>query len=188
MADFDFDEVARWSRAAQGKTLSRRQDADLSFVNESEIGGNDLLLDTCVYIDQMQGRTPEIVETLIEVRQANHSTVAIQELMHTVGVLDPSDPRTASVVAEIRTHVMAMRPHRTFAPEPDVLGKAAMLSGIICHQQHYGADNKLRVLMDCVLFIQALKLGFTVLTANIGDFDLLLQLVPGGRVLFYRRN
>ncbi len=186
MADFDFDEVVRWSRTAQGKALSRRQDADLPFVNESGIGGNDLLLDTCVYIDQMQDRTPEILETLIEVRQTNHSTVAIQELMHTVGVLDPGDPRTASVVDEIRTHIQAMRPHRTFAPDPDVLGKAAMLSGIICRQQHYGGDSKLRALMDCVLFVQALKLGFTVLTGNIGDFDLLLQLVPAGRVLFYR--
>lgn len=188
MADFDFDEVARWSRGAQRKTLSRRQDADLPFVDESEIGGSDLLLDTCVYIDQMQGKAPGILEMLIEGRQVNHSTVAVQELMHTVGVLDPSDPRTAGVVAEIRKHVMAMRPHRTFAPEPDVLGKAAMLSGIICRQQHYGGDSKLRALMDCVLFIQALKLGFTVLTANIGDFDLLLQLVPAGRVLFYRRK
>jgi hypothetical protein len=32
------------------------------------------------------------------------------------------------------------------------------------------------------------KLAFTVLTANIGDFDLLLQLQPAGRVLFYRRK
>lgn len=36
------------------------------------------------------------------------------------------------------------------------------------------------------LFLQAQKLGFTVLTANIADFDYLLQLVPTGRVLFYR--
>lgn len=188
MADFDFDDAVRWTRPAQGKMLVRRDDADLPFVEADEIGGNDLLLDTCVYIDQMQSKAPEVLEALIEGRQVNHSTVAIQELMHTVGVLDPNDARTAGVVAEIRTHIKAMRPHRTFAPEPDVLGKAAMLSGIICRQQHYGGDGKLRALMDCVLFVQALKLGFTVLTANIGDFDLLLQLVPAGRVLFYRRN
>jgi len=188
LADFDFDKVVRWSRAAQGKTLIRRQDDDLPFVDECEISGNDLLLDTCVYIDQMQDRTPEILETLIEVRQANHSTVAIQELMHTVGVLNPGDPRTAAAVVAIGAYIKEMRPHRTFAPEPDALGKAAMLSGIICRQQHYGGGNRFRALMDSVLFIQALKLGFTVLTANIGDFDLLLQLVPDGRVLFYRRK
>jgi hypothetical protein len=39
-----------------------------------------------------------------------------------------------------------------------------------------------------VLFLQAQKLGLTVLTANIGDFDVLLQLVRAGRVLFYRRE
>jgi hypothetical protein len=31
-------------------------------------------------------------------------------------------------------------------------------------------------------------LGFTVLTANIVDFDILLQLLPAGRVLLYRRK
>ena len=34
---------------------------------------------------------------------------------------------------------------------------------------------------------EAQKLGFTVLTANVADFDVLLQLVPAGRALFYRR-
>jgi hypothetical protein len=39
-----------------------------------------------------------------------------------------------------------------------------------------------------VLFLQAQKLGFTVLTANVSDFDVLLQLLPAGRALFYRRK
>jgi phage I-like protein len=38
------------------------------------------------------------------------------------------------------------------------------------------------------LFLQAQKLGFAVLTANIADFDYLLQLIPAGRVLLYRRS
>ena len=167
--------------------LTRRAHADLPFVEASETAGADLLLDTCVYIDQMQGRAPESLETLIEARQVNHSTIAIQELMHTVGALDPDDPRSAGAVATIGRYIKAMRPHRTFAPEPDVLGEAAMLSGHLRRRQNYTGDGRLRALMDSVLFLQGLKLGFTVLTANIGDFDLLLQLVPAGRVLFYRR-
>jgi hypothetical protein len=27
-----------------------------------------------------------------------------------------------------------------------------------------------------------------VLTANVGDYDILLQLIPSGRALFYRRK
>jgi hypothetical protein len=42
------------------------------------------LLDTCVYIDQMQDRSPQALDELVALRQVNHSTVAIQELMHTV--------------------------------------------------------------------------------------------------------
>jgi hypothetical protein len=31
-------------------------------------------------------------------------------------------------------------------------------------------------------------MGFTVLTANVSDFDYLLQLIPTGRALLYRSN
>jgi hypothetical protein len=56
---------------------------------------------SCVYIDQMQDRSPPVLDDLIAQRQVNHSTVAIQELMHTVGVLNPSDARTAVAIDEI---------------------------------------------------------------------------------------
>ena len=52
----------------------------------------------------------------------------------------------------------------------------------------YAKDNKLRAFQDCVLFLQAPKLGLVVLTANVGDFDVLRQLIPAGRALFYRRR
>lgn len=134
----------------------------------------------------MQGRSPKILDDLITQRQVNHSTVAIKELMHTVGVLDPSDARTATVIEVIGKQIRAMPPHRIFAPDTEVLGRAALLSGILCRLQSYEKDGKLRALQDCVLFLQAQKLGLVVLTANLGDYDILLQLIPAGRALFYR--
>jgi hypothetical protein len=59
---------------------------------------------------------------------------------------------------------------------------------MICRLQSYAGDRKLRALQDCVLFLQAQKLDFVVLTANVADFDILLQLLPAGRALFYRRK
>jgi hypothetical protein len=188
LAGFDFGDAIRWSRFDPRRTLSRRSDRELPFVHEEGLGGPPILLDTCVYIDQMQGRAPAILERFIATRQTNHSTVAIQELMHTVGVLNPADSRTFAAISEIGRHIGAMPPHRVFAPEPDVLGRAALLSGILCRLQGYSADHRLRALQDCVLFLQAQKLGFTALTANLSDFDYLLQLIPAGRVLFYRRG
>ncbi len=186
MAEFDFDAVRRWARFDPQRTLTRRSDNELPFVNPGSIGGQGLLLDTCVYIDQMQDRSPQILDVLIAQRQVNHSTVAIQELMHTVGVLNPSDARTATVIDVIGKQIRAMPPHRIFAPDTEILGRAALLSGILCRLQGYEKDGKLRALQDCVLFLQAQKLGLVVLTANVGDYDILLQLILAGRVLFYR--
>lgn len=188
MAEFDFDAARRWARFDPERTLSRRGDDELPFANSGLIGGQGLLLDTCVYIDQMQNRSPKVLDDLIAQRQVNHSTVAIQELMHTVGVLDPSDARTVGVIAEISKHIKAMPPHRMFAPDTEVLGRAALLSGILCRLQGYEKDGKRRALQDCVLFLQAQKLGLAVLTANVSDYDILLQLIPAGRLLFYRKK
>jgi hypothetical protein len=108
--------------------------------------------------------------------------------MQAVGVLSPSDGRTAGVVAEIGKQIKAMPPHRGFVPDAEVLGSAALLSGILCRLQGYEKDGKLHALQDCVLFLQAQKLGLVVLTANVADYDILLQLIPAGRALFYRRK
>jgi predicted nucleic acid-binding protein len=186
MAAFDVAAALRWARFDPKRALKRRPDKDLPFADESELAGQPLLLDTCVYIDQMQGRSPRLVEQFVEMRQVHHSTVAIQELMHTVGVLDPNDPRTAGVVKIIRGQIDAMPDHRVFVPDAEILGRAALLAGMLSRLQGYTRDARLKALQDCTLFLQAQKLGFTVLTANISDFDYLLQLVPTGRVLFYR--
>ncbi len=186
MPVFDFDGARRWARSDPQKTLARRTDDELPFINSSRIAGQGLLLDTCVYIDQMQDRSPLLMDDLIARRQVNHSAVAIQELMHAAAVLNPSDARTAGVIAQIGKQIKAVPAHRIFVPDIEVLGRAALLSGILSRIQGYGEDGKLRALQDCVLFLQARKLGFAVLTANVNDYDILLQLVPEGRALFYR--
>ncbi len=186
MSDFDFDAALRWMKFDPGRTLSRRPDNELPFLGEQAEAGPELLLETCVYIDGLQGRAPEVVGDLLELRHSNHSTIAIQELMHTVGVLDRAHPSTKPAIQQIRTTIEAMRPHRVFAPDADVLGRAALLSGMLCRLQGYQRDARLRALHDCVLFLQAQKLGLTVLTANVSEFDYLLQLMPGGRVIFYK--
>jgi len=187
VADFNFDAALRWARFDPQRTLARRPDDRLPFIDSKPTSGPGLLFDTSVYIDRMQGRVPAELRQLLGHRQANHSTVAIQELMHAVGALNPADARTSAAIAQIRLAIRSMPPHRVFAPDPDTLGRAALLSGMLCRLQGYAADRSLRALHDCILFLQAQKLGLSVLTANVADFDILLQLVPSGRALLYRR-
>lgn len=186
MAGFDFAGALRWARLDPRRTLARRPDHALPFASVDELAGQPLLLDTCVYIDQMQRRAPKLIEQLVETRHVNHSTVAIQELMHTVGLLDPTDHRTPAVVAAVNGQIQAMSDHRVFTPDAEVLGRGALLAGILARLQGYARDARFKALHDCVVFLQAQKLGFAVLTANVAGFDLLLQLAPTGRTLFYR--
>ena len=184
MSEFDLDRGLR----RKGGTRSRRSDAELAFLRDARDVDGGLLLDTCVYIDQIRMKTPEAVDILLERGIVFHSTVALQELAHSLGVLDPRDARTAGAAIEVRARLRMMGHHRLFIPDADVLGRAALLAGLVCRLQGYARDDRLRALHDCVLFVQALKHGLTVLTANVGDFDVLAQLEPRGRVLFYRRG
>lgn len=183
---FDFDAAERVRRNDPGRTIARRPDAELPFLGEEALAGGSLLLDTCCYIDQMKGSAPDTLERLLGVRIVNHSMVAVQELMVAVGALRQDDPRTPATLSSIAQIVKGMPEHRLFTPDADVLGKAAVYAGMLGRTQGYGKDGRLRALHDCVLFLQAEKLGLTLLTANAAEFDVLLQIRPSGRVLFYR--
>lgn len=184
MAGFDFRSAARLARPTA--TLSRRSDSDLPFLTTADLAGPGVLLDTSVYIDQLQGRLELMVQRLIEHRHVHHSAVAIQELMHTVGVLDPGHAATLGVISSIEKLVRNMPAHRIRIPDIDTLGRAAVLSGVLCRLQGYQNDHRRKALQDCILFLQAYKDGITVVTRNVKDFDYLLQLLPAGRVLMYR--
>ncbi|MBZ8132068.1 type II toxin-antitoxin system VapC family toxin [Afifella sp. IM 167] len=183
---FDVDAAERVLRHDPGRTLGRRPDDQLPYLGDAAIAGGPLLLDSCVYIDQMQGTAPDVVERLMDIRIVNHSMVAVQELMFAVGALNDDDPRSPAARAAIERIVRAMPPHRQFAPDSDVLGRAAVYAGMLARRQGYAKDDRMRTLHDCVLFLQAEKLGLTLLSANVAEFDILLQMRPTGRVLLYR--
>ena len=186
MSGFDVDAAVRWMRGFPTRALARRPDDQLPFIDEADTVGQSLLIDTCVYLDRMQGKAPSRLYELMGSRLNIHSSIAVQELAHPLGVLVPDDERTATVKSAIRKVIASMPDHRVIVPDLDVLGRAAILNGVICRIQGYKNDQKLRCLNDCTLFLQALKYGLVLLTRNISDFDYCLQIIPSGRVLFYR--
>ena len=67
---------------------------------------------------------------------------------------------------------------------------AGVLAGMAFRLRRLPKDqgHERKTLHDALLYLQARKLGCAVLTRNIGDFDLLNQLVPSGQVIFYRQD
>lgn len=145
------------------------------------------MVDTCVYIDVLQGKIPRVVEDLLIARISNHSAICLAELTHLVGRLDPDHPGTAAIVRELRGVIEHDIPgHRLTAPSTRVLGEAGMLAGLTMRLSGRSKDQAL--LNDAILYLHAQERGCIVLTRNVADFDLFQQLMPSGSVLFYNQH
>jgi hypothetical protein len=167
--------------------LRRRPDNALPFVSNSASAGSELLLDTCVYIDAIQDCIPAAVANLFGVRRLNHSGVALAELTHLLGRLDPKDGRTERAYNEISGVISDIRPGRLRVPSPQTWAEAGILAGLAARLA--GVDSRWRqaLLNDAMLYLQAGEQGHILLTRNIREFDWFDQLFPIGRVLFYRQ-
>ena len=88
----------------------------------------ELLLDTCVYIDVAKDRTSAALDRLLSRRPIRHSSVALAELTHLFGRLDPGHPATASTLREVASIVADIPERRLSAPSLQAFGEAGQSS------------------------------------------------------------
>lgn len=166
--------------------LTPRAESALEFIETSAQRPRKLLYDTTVYIDILQNRFPQIADATLRASEAWHSPVTEGELAAAVGLLDPAHSGTRVIIEQIVALVERRPSHRTITPDSEIWREAGILSGVLARLQRYGQDQRRQALNDALLFASARKHGCTVLTRNVVDFDLLEQLDPSGKVLFYR--
>lgn len=167
--------------------LARRDEADLDFADAAPLIGPPLLLDTCVYVDALENSLPPKVQTLLRRRTLSHVSVVLGELSHNFGRLDPRHPRTEAHLAELAGVIERIPPHRLDAASPGVAMEAGILAGLVFRLGVFPPGQEVAALNDAVIYLHALERGYVVLTRNIRDFDVMNQILPSGRVLFYRR-
>jgi hypothetical protein len=185
--NFDLDGVLRRLKPSKRTAaLVRRPPAELPFVDEHLVPGPELLLDTTVYLDELRDRSPVEVDQLMRLRICNRSTVCLAALTHDFGRLDPANPGTLAALDRCRDTIAIIRPHRLSEPSLSVWGAAGILAGLAFRLGNCAKGQERKWLNDALVFLQAVAAGQAVLTGNIRDFDFLNQLVPDGRVIFYR--
>lgn len=185
---FDLDAALRWLEPQRRKSpLRRRPDDELPWVASLAAVGAPILLDTTVYIDTLQGRSPEALDGLISLRTCHHSTVCLAELTHAWGRLSPADPRSLRTRAVIKTVIGAIPAHRLHAPDAKIWGVGGILAGLLFRLGSYPRGTERKCLNDALLYLQGRKFGWPIVTGNVTDFDYLNQLLPDGRIFLYRR-
>jgi predicted nucleic acid-binding protein len=167
------------------KRLARRDRAQLPFLAGFKPPFPKLLLDTTVYIDALQCRLPDTVEIALRTGNLWHSTVTEAELAALAGLLDPSHSDSVRAVAQVAASIDLRPAHRILSPDREVWREAGILAGILARLRQFGRNERQKALNDALIFLSAAKNGCAVLTRNISDFDLLMQLDPNGRAIFY---
>ncbi|RWE39492.1 MAG: hypothetical protein EOS79_20800 [Mesorhizobium sp.] len=186
---FDLSETLRSLKPQRRQgTLARRADDDLPWVDDEPIIGGPLFLDTTVYVDVLQGRSPAEVDRLLTYRLCHHSAVCLSELTQVFGRLDPKHSSTKTVLKTIEETLADIPEHRLHAPDTAIWGQAGILAGLLFRMSNLpnGEGHERKFVNDALVFLQARQLGASVLTGNIRDFDFLSQLVPTGRIVLYR--
>lgn len=183
LAPFSHFDPGAWTRQ-----LVRRPDAELPFDPALVPPGAALLPDSCFYIDALKGLVPPEVTILVRAptRPLLHSTVCRAELAAGAAKLPPADPRTPASRARIAAMLARMPAERLVQPSPAAWDQAGMLAGTLARTQGLAKGAHLALLLDAAILLTALEQRAVVLTANVGDFDLLLQLRPTAQVLLYR--
>ena len=167
------------------KQLEYRNRAQLHFLPSFKPPFPKLLLDTTVYIDALQGNLPEYVEIALRTSNLWHSTVTEAELAALAGLLDPKHPNTASAIAQVTKSIELRPEHRNLTPDRDIWREAGILAGLLARLQQYGKNERRKALNDALIYLTASKYGCMVLTRNVSDFDLLMQLDSKGQAVFY---
>ena len=190
MSILSFDIAASRRRLKPDKRrtpLTRRPDEALEFVTPLTRGVT-LMLDTTVYIDALRGKRPDAVRQLMRVSKLQHSSIALAELTHAFGRLDPDHVNTPIATDGIAQLIAAIPERLLSVPSVRAFGEAGIVAGMVARLRGAAAADRPALLNDALLYVHAAEQGATLLTRNIADLDAIQQLAPAGRVLFYRQT
>ena len=144
-----------------------------------------ILVDTNVYIYIAEGMLPPSARRLVERGLLFHCSVCLAEL--TVGVAN-ADPSRAGW-KELRDYysgiAAAIPPSRLITPDADIWVEAGLVAGTLARTQNYQRHQRKECLNDALILLTAAKAGLPVMTANRDEFDLIQQLAPQCRFIYF---
>ncbi len=153
-----------------------------------------MVLDTNVFINALAGRGPAVLRELLEALPRLFVAAPTRaELAWVLGRLDPDHPGTGAVLAAYESLLSRIDLAKVLVPGDAEWRAAGALAGQVARSVAGGggriatAFDRVELISDALTAVLARAAGFTIVTED-AHFDLLAQLLPGLRVLFYDRN
>jgi predicted nucleic acid-binding protein len=170
----------------QRARLSPRPRAELiAAADLAENGRTAMVLDTNVYIHSAAGRLPPAAIALVDRALLFHCSVCVSELTTGIANSNPSHPAWKSVKAHYTALIATFPPARLLTPDEQIWAEAGLVAGMLSRTQDFQPHQRKECLNDALIFLTAAKAGLPVLTANCDEFDLIQQLVPQGRFIYF---
>lgn len=144
-----------------------------------------LLLDTTVYIGRAAGRLETRLGDLIDRALLFHCSVALAELAVGVGKADPAGAKWPALRDHYASLFAAVPPSRLLTPDAQIWADAGLIAGMLARTQHFQPHQRKECLNDALILLTAARAGVAVLTSNRGEFDLIQQIAPETRFVFY---
>lgn len=182
---FDIDRIVRsFKPEKRVVALAPRHPPDL-IAGSAAMARRPVVPDTTVYVHAGQGKPPLHIATVLQQWPLLHCSVALGEIAHSIGRLDPAHPRTAYRRAYLERILRQVPQHRVIAPGDEVQVSAGVLTGMLARLLHLPSGGHRLRINDVLICLTALKNGAAILTANVGDFDLVQQLVPSAEIIYH---
>jgi predicted nucleic acid-binding protein len=117
-----------------------------------------------------------------------HCTIALGEIAHVLGRLDPAHPQTAQQRAYFENLLRRIPAHRVINPDADLHIQSGIITGLLARLLFLPKGAHRQRINDALLCLTAHKAGAAILTADVSDFDLIQQLVPSASVIYYETS
>lgn len=172
---------------ATTRTLAYRPRAALPMDPTAVPSDAVLLLDTTIYIDGLKrsGLPPEIA-ALLAGRLVRHSALCVGELTFGFGRLDPGHRDTARNQTAITGILDELSSDSIVDLSPAGWARAGVLAGSLSRMRGFALDRRRALFVDAALFVTAQERDLTLVSGNLSDMDLLLQVGGEASVLLYR--
>ena len=182
---FDIDRIVRALKPEKRRAAPvPRSPADL-VAAAIEVGRRPVVPDATVYVHDGQGRLPPHIAAMLQQWPLLHCSVALGEIAHGIGHLDPSHPQTPRRRTYLQSVLRQIPQHRVVTPSDEIQVTAGILTGLLARLLHLPSGGHRLRLNDVLICLTARKAGAAVVTANIGDFDVMQQLMPSAEIIYY---